>query len=145
MYKLCQLTRQNIYLQGLRSQLRNQLLATELSIFVSKEVKKHLENLISETNEFEMFENQRQLVSYAGYDVVQNQSGKQEGKTRISKRGNNRIRRALHMLALQVVKYEQKPFSDLYNRVFERTKIKMNRTADAELYCCPTKTTHNHV
>ena len=82
-------------------------------------------NLITETNEFALFENQRQLVSYAEYDVVENQSGKRVGRTRISKRGNSRIRRALHMSALQVVRYDQKPFVGLYERVFERTKIKM--------------------
>lgn len=81
--------------------------------------------VLTETNEFSLFENQRQLVSYAGYDVVENQSGKRVGKTRISKRGNSRIRRALHMSALQVVRYEQRPFVGLYERVFERTKIKM--------------------
>lgn len=44
--------------------------------------------LIAETNGFENFANQRQLVSYAGYDVVENQSGNRSGKTRISKKGN---------------------------------------------------------
>lgn len=82
-------------------------------------------HLLTETNEFALFENQRQLVSYAGYDVVENQSGKRVGKTRISKRGNARIRHSLHMAALMVVRYEQKPFVGLYERVFERTRIKM--------------------
>ena len=50
------------------------------------------------------FANQRQLVSYAagppgGYDVVENQSGNRSGKTRISKKGNSRIRRILHLPA----------------------------------------------
>ena len=87
-------------------------------------------NLITETNEFALFDNQRQLVSYSGYDVVENQSGKRAGRTRISKRGNSRIRRALHMSALQVVRYDQKPFVGLYKRVFERTKIKPGRRSD---------------
>ncbi|RYF55345.1 MAG: IS110 family transposase [Cytophagaceae bacterium] len=82
-------------------------------------------NLITETNEFALFENQRQLMSFAGYDVVENQSGKRVGKTRISKRGNSHIRRALHMPALMMVTYEQRPFMDLYERVFQRTNIKM--------------------
>ena len=84
-----------------------------------------LAQLITETNEFALFENQRQLVSYAGYDVVENQSGKRVGKTRISKRGNSRIRHSLHMAALMVVRYDQRPFVGLYERVFERTKVKM--------------------
>jgi transposase len=81
--------------------------------------------IVAETNGFATFENQRQLVSYAGYDIVENQSGKHVGKTRISKKGNSHIRRALHMPALSVVRHRQLPFVDLYNRVYERTKIKM--------------------
>lgn len=81
--------------------------------------------IVAETNGFAAFENQRQLVSYAGYDVVENQSGTHVGKTKISKKGNSHIRRALHMPALNVVRYEQHPFVHLYNRVYERTKIKM--------------------
>ncbi|GAB4056510.1 IS110 family RNA-guided transposase [Spirosoma litoris] len=81
--------------------------------------------VITETNEFALFENQRQLVSYAGYDIVENQSGKRVGKTRISKRGNSRLRRAMYMSSLMVVGYEQTPFVGLYERVYERTKIKM--------------------
>jgi transposase len=45
------------------------------------------------------FPNQRNLVSYAGYDLVENQSGTRSGKTRISKQGNHRIRRVLHLPA----------------------------------------------
>lgn len=81
--------------------------------------------IVSETNGFELFTNRRQVVSYAGYDVVENQSGRHTGKTRISKQGNGRLRRCLHMPALNVVKYKQTPFIGLYERVFERTKIKM--------------------
>jgi transposase len=171
MYKLRQLTRQQIDLQNLKTQIGNQLMSLELGMYQAKEVKKQMNklldeiesqitecekliakavndnaewkrkveqicaikgvglltvaNLITETNEFALFENQRQLVSYAGYDVVENQSGKRVGKTRISKRGNARIRRGLHMAALMVVRYEQRPFVGLYERVFERTKIKM--------------------
>ncbi|WP_310588059.1 transposase [Emticicia sp. BO119] len=44
--------------------------------------------LVAETNGFTGFENIRQLVSFAGYDVIENQSGKRVGKTRISKKGN---------------------------------------------------------
>jgi transposase len=81
--------------------------------------------LISETNCFEMFSSQSQLVSYAGYDVVDNQSGKHQGKTKISKKGNAHIRRILHMPAFNVVKYQESQFANLYERVYARTKLKM--------------------
>lgn len=81
--------------------------------------------IIAETNGFELFTSQRQLVSYAGYDVVENQSGKRQGKTRMSKKGNSHIRRALFMPAFQTVKYELPVFIDLYKRLVERGKEKM--------------------
>lgn len=59
--------------------------------------------VLSETNGFELFENAKQLVSYSGYDVIENQSGKHNGKTRISKKGNSRIRCAMFMPAFQAV------------------------------------------
>jgi transposase len=81
--------------------------------------------IIAETNGFVLFKNIRQLVSYAGYDVVENQSGSHVGKSKISKKGNSHIRRILHMSSFSVVRYDQRPFVDLYNRVYEKTKIKM--------------------
>lgn len=81
--------------------------------------------VIAETNGFELFENYKQVVSYAGYDVVENQSGSHRGKTRISKKGNARIRRILHMPALIAKGSEGTVFKNLYERVYERTGIKM--------------------
>jgi transposase len=81
--------------------------------------------IIAETNGFAAFENVSQLVSYAGYDVVENQSGKRSGKTRISKKGNGHIRRCLHFPAFNMIKYEVAPFKNLYERIYEGSKIKM--------------------
>ena len=80
--------------------------------------------LLAETNAFANFDNRSQLTSYAGYDVVENQSGNRVGKTRISKRGNARIRRCLHFPALSAIRHDD-TMKQLYERVFERTKIKM--------------------
>lgn len=81
--------------------------------------------VIAETNGFSAFENVSQLVSYAGYDVIENQSGNRSGKTRISKKGNSHIRRCLHFPAFNMIKYEVAPFKNLYERIYERSKIKM--------------------
>jgi transposase len=108
-------------------------------INTSEEVKRKVENIcgikgvgllsvatvIAETNGFTLFKSIPQLVSYAGYDVIENQSGNHVGKTRISKKGNSHIRRILHMPSFCVITYKQKPFIDLFNRVYEKTGIKM--------------------
>jgi transposase len=81
--------------------------------------------IVAETNGFTGFENIRQLVSFAGYDVVENQSGNRVGKTRISKKGNSRIRRILHLPAFNTVRFGEPTCQALFERVFERTNIKM--------------------
>lgn len=81
--------------------------------------------IIGETNGFILFKNIKQLVSYSGYDVIENQSGKHIGKTRISKKGNGHIRRALHLPAFNVVRYNVSPFVNLFNRTIKRHNIKM--------------------
>lgn len=81
--------------------------------------------ILAETNGFLLFNNSRQLVSFSGYDVVENQSGTHRGKTRISKKGNSHIRRILHLPAFSVVRWKVKPFEDLYERTFAKHGIKM--------------------
>lgn len=81
--------------------------------------------VVAETGAFALFNNTAQLVSYAGYDVIENESGKHTGKTKISKKGNGRIRRCLYFPALSVVRYKVTPFVQLYERIYDRNKIKM--------------------
>jgi len=81
-------------------------------------------SIIAETGGFELFTSRGQLISYAGYDIVQNESGTSvKGKTRISKRGNKHIRRALYFPAMVVVKYNPE-FKKVHHRIFERSFIK---------------------
>jgi len=81
--------------------------------------------IIAETNGFVLFTSRGQLISYAGYDVVQRESGiSVKGKTRISKKGNKHIRRALHFPALTIVKYEPH-FKQLFGRIEDKSGIKM--------------------
>jgi len=81
--------------------------------------------IVAETNGFELFTSRAQLTSYAGYDVVQNASGSsQKGKTRISKKGNHHIRRALHFPAISVVKHDA-AFQRFFQRLLQRTPYKM--------------------
>lgn len=81
--------------------------------------------IIAETDGFALFTNRSQLISYAGYDVVQRESGSSiKGKTRISKKGNRFIRRALYFPALSLVKHETR-FRQIFDRVLSRSFIKM--------------------
>jgi transposase len=127
------------HINFLKNQLENIRKEIKTHIDSNKEFKNKFENVykiygismisaatvIAETNGFELFKNFRQLVSFAGYDVVENQSGKRVGKTKISKCGNSRIRRILHMPSLVAIKEKESKFRQLYIRIFERTGIKM--------------------
>jgi transposase len=75
--------------------------------------------VLCETNGFAQFNNIRQVVSYAGLDIAERQSGLFKGKTRISKKGNARIRECLYMPALSATSYNE-PIKALYQRVVER-------------------------
>jgi transposase len=81
--------------------------------------------VLAETGAFAFFSNRRQLCSYAGYDVVRDQSGKREGKTKISKKGNAHLRRCLYFPALNVVSNHMSCFEHKYQRIYERSRIKM--------------------
>lgn len=81
--------------------------------------------VLAETNGFEMIRNKSQLISYAGLDVVEKQSGTSiKGKTRVSKRGNRYLRKALHMPSLSGVRYNEK-HKAIFVRLVSKHGIKM--------------------
>lgn len=81
-------------------------------------------NVIAETNGFILFNNIRQLVSYAGLDVVQDQSGNHTGKPKISKKGNKHLRSSLYMAAVSAGKWNEtlRPFYQRLNERFPKKK-----------------------
>jgi transposase len=81
--------------------------------------------ILGETNGFALFKSIPQLVSYAGYDVVENQSGNHRGKTRISKKGNSHIRCAMHLPAFNMVRYDVGNFKIFFERILENHHQKM--------------------
>lgn len=80
--------------------------------------------LAAEMDGFALIKNRKQLVSYSGYDVVQNESGKSVGKTRISKKGNSFIRHMMHMPAMSAATHNEQ-YKKHYKRVKDTSKIPM--------------------
>jgi transposase len=76
--------------------------------------------IVAETNGFAQITSRKQLASYAGYDVVENSSGKTQRKTKISKQGNARIRREMYMAAACIIRLKLGPLYQLYERVHRR-------------------------
>lgn len=81
--------------------------------------------VVAETDGFALFKNRSQLVSYAGYDVRENQSGTSvRGKASISKKGNSNIRRMMYMPAMSAARSDEN-HREHYQRIVERSGIKM--------------------
>lgn len=81
--------------------------------------------VLAETNGFNLIRNKRQLISYAGMDVCEKQSGTSvRGKTRISKRGNKYLRKAMHLPALAAIRHDDR-YKAIFTRLVSKHGIKM--------------------
>jgi transposase len=81
--------------------------------------------VLGETNGFELIRNKRQVSSYAGFDVIEKESGTSvKGKSRISKRGNKYLRKAMHLPALAAIRHDER-FKAIYARLIAKHGIKM--------------------
>lgn len=81
--------------------------------------------VLAETNGFDLIRSKRQLTSYAGLDVVEKQSGTSvKGKSRISKKGNRYLRKALHLPSLSAIRHDQR-FKAVFSRLVAKHGIKM--------------------
>lgn len=81
--------------------------------------------IVAETFGFEHIRNGKQLASYAGYDVVQKESGSSvKGKTRISKKGNKYLRNALYFPAMVSCRYNPQ-MKENYLRITKTKESKM--------------------
>ena len=60
---------------------------------------------VAETNGFNLIKNKNLLASYAGYDIILDESGNHKGKSKISKKGNSNLRRAFYMPALSAARF----------------------------------------
>jgi transposase len=73
--------------------------------------------LIEMGGDVKLFDNDKKLIAAAGLDPSTYQSGKYEGASRISKRGNRHLRRVIWLMAKTVV------FSnDLFRAYFYRRR-----------------------
>lgn len=81
--------------------------------------------VIAETNGFHLIRNKKQLVSYAGLDVIAKDSGTSvRSKPRISHRGNKYLRKCLYFPAFSAIK-SQHQMKNLFIRLVGKHGIKM--------------------
>ena len=75
--------------------------------------------IVAETQGFHLIGNRKQLTSYAGLDVKARQSGKDDPKHHITKKGNAHIRAALYMPALSAA-HCNRQMSKAYGRICDK-------------------------
>ena len=75
--------------------------------------------IVAETNGFSTINSIKQLTSFAGMDILILESGLWKGKSRISKKGNSHIRKALYFPSFTKIKYDSAT-----QQYYERLKIK---------------------
>lgn len=81
--------------------------------------------VVAETNGFNLVKNKRQLVSYAGLDVVEKTSGTSvRGRTRISKKGNRYLRKALYFPAWSAIRHDGR-MKGIYQKLESKHTVKM--------------------
>lgn len=78
-------------------------------------------SVVAETDGFSNIDNRKQLVSYAGLDVVLRESGTLSWRSHISKRGNSNIRSALYMSAVCSI-IHNKDLNVYFNRLKNKGK-----------------------
>ena len=81
--------------------------------------------LLGELMNLTCFAHSKAVAAYAGLSPKRIESGKMKGRSRLSKMGNSRLRRALYFPALTAVRYNP-IVKALYERLLENGKTKMS-------------------
>ena len=88
--------------------------------------------VVAETNGFNLIRNKKQLVSYAGLDVITKDSGiSVKSKPRISRKGNKYLRKCLHYPALSAIRSTDN-MKTLFKRLVAKHGIKMKAAVAAQ-------------
>ena len=77
------------------------------------------------TEAFTKFENPKQFACYSGVAPFENSSGKFKGKSKVSNMANKKIKKLLHICAVNAVKHEG-DLKDYYQRKIKEGKAKMS-------------------
>jgi transposase len=81
--------------------------------------------VIAETNGFNLITSKKQTSSYAGFDIIEKQSGTSvKGKAKMSKKGNRHLRKAMYMPALTAIRHDER-FKAVFARLVSKHGIKM--------------------
>ncbi len=89
---------------------------------------------VGETGDIHRFADPRQIQKLAGFNLVENSSGKHKGKTTISHRGRKRLRHGLFMTMIAILGKNQE-FRELHRRNLTREKNPLNKMQSIVALC----------
>ena len=89
---------------------------------------------VGETGDIHRFEHPRQIQKLAGFNLVDNSSGKHKGKTTISHRGRKRLRHGLFMAMIAILGKNQE-FRELHLRNLTRERNPLNKMQSIVALC----------
>lgn len=111
--------------------------------------------ILAEAGDLRRFKHYRQFLKYCGLDLCTHQSGAYKGRTKLSKRGNNKLRQMFWMAATIAIRMRENPFrrkyenyiasdpldKDLRRKAYTAVAAKMARVAHRLVlgqtdYCC---------
>ncbi len=82
----------------------------------------HALTILAEAGDLRRFRHHRQFLKFCGLDLSTYQSGQYRGKTKLSKRGNARLRRTLWMAAQAAIRQRENSFRDKFDRYVARDR-----------------------
>lgn len=89
---------------------------------------------VGETGDIYRFEHPRQIQKLAGFNLVENSSGKHKGKTTISHRGRKRLRHGLFMTMIAILG-KNPEFRELHHRNLTRERNPLNKMQSIVALC----------
>lgn len=91
--------------------------------------------IIAEIGDISRFEDAKQVIKYAGLNLVENSSGKHKGRTRISKRGRRQLRSALFRAMMPLVS-KNSEFRELHHYYTCRNDNPLRKKQSLIVLCC---------
>jgi len=92
-------------------------------------------SFLAEVGDIARFSSPKKLQKYAGLALVENSSGKRNGKSKISKRGRKKLRTLLFKVAIPLVGKNEE-FASIYNYYLKRNNNPLKKKQALIVICC---------
>lgn len=76
--------------------------------------------IIAESGDLKRFKHHRQYLKFCGFDLSTQQSGQYRGQSKLSKRGNARLRYVFWLASTVAVRMKENTFRDKYSRCIKK-------------------------